>query len=63
MLKLLDDNEILMSSTHCKGRSVFGETYIKTLNAKIYTNMAANDSKPYLGHLSKLYRNTLELFC
>ena len=52
-----------MYSTQCKGRSVFVAKCIKTLNAKIYTNMAANDSKSYLGHLSELYRNTLELFC
>ena len=52
MQKLLGDNDIIMYSIHYKGRLVVAEKFIKTLNAKMYTNMAANDSKSYLGYLN-----------
>ena len=33
---ILDDNNILMYSTHNEGKSVIVESFIKTLDAKIY---------------------------
>ena len=43
--KWLDDNKILIYSTKNKGKSVAPERFIKTLKAKIYKEMTANDSK------------------
>ena len=54
----LDNNDILMYSTH---NEVIAERFIKTLTAKIFKTMAANDSKSYLPYLNKLvdqYNNT-----
>ena len=45
MQEWLDDNDILMYSTHNKGKSVIAERIIKTFKAKIYKEMTANDSK------------------
>ena len=36
MQEWLDDNDILMYSTHNDGKSVIVEMFIKTLKAKIY---------------------------
>ena len=36
MQEWLDNNDILMYSTHNKGGSVITESFIKTLKAKIY---------------------------
>ena len=36
MQKWLDDNSILMYSTHNEGKSVVAERFIKSLKAKIY---------------------------
>ena len=52
----LDNNNILMYSTHNEGKSV-----IKTLKAKINKQITSNDSKFYLSYLNKLvdqYNNT-----
>ena len=38
MQKWLDDNAILMYSTHDKGKLVVAESFIKTLKSKIYKN-------------------------
>ena len=60
MQKWLDDN-ILIYSTHNKGKSVVSETFIKTLKGKIYNKMTANDSKSCPSYLNKLvdeYNNT-----
>ena len=54
MQEFLDNNDILMYSTHSKGNSVIAEGFIKTLKSKIYQKMTANDSKSYLPHLNKL---------
>ena len=43
-----------MSSIHNEGKSVIAERFIKTLEARIYKKMTANDSKPYLAYLNKL---------
>ena len=42
MQKWLDDNDILMYSTHNEGKSVVLERFIKTLKGKIYKK---NDSQ------------------
>ena len=47
-------NNIFMYSTHNEDKSIIAERFIKTLNAKIYTKMTANDSKSYLSYLNKL---------
>ena len=57
----MDNNDILMYSTHNEGNSVIAERFIKILKAKIYKKMTANDSKPYLPYLNILvhqYNNT-----
>ena len=61
----LDNNDILMYSTHNEGKSVIAERFIKTLKAKIYKKMTANDSKSYIPYLNKLvdqYNNTYHHF-
>ena len=55
------NNKILMHSTHNEGKPVIPESFIRTLKAKIYRKMAANNSKSYLSYLNKLldqYNNT-----
>ena len=42
------DNDILMYSTCNEGNSVIAERFIKTLKAKIYKKMTANDRKSIL---------------
>ena len=42
MQKWLEDNDILMYSTHHEGKSVVAERFTKTLMAKIYKK---NDSQ------------------
>ena len=54
MKEWLDNNDTLMYSTHNEGKSVTAERFMKTLKAKIYKNMTANDSKSYLSYLNKL---------
>ena len=54
---MLDDNDILMYSTHNESKSVIAEVYkniIITLKDKIYKKMTANDSKSDLSYLNKL---------
>ena len=41
MQEWLENNNILMYSTHSKGKSVIAERFLKTLKAKIYKK---NDS-------------------
>ena len=54
MKEWLDNNDILMYSTHNEGKSVIVERFIKTLKAKIYKKLKAIDSKSYLSCLNKL---------
>ena len=54
MQEWLDNNDILMYSTHNECKSVIPEMFLKTLKDKIYKKMAANDSKSYLLDLNKL---------
>ena len=61
MQEWLGNNDILIYSTHNKDKSVIPEKFIKTLKAKIYKKMTANDSKsslPYLNKLVDQYNNT-----
>ena len=61
MQESLENNNILMYSAYNDSRSVIAEWFIKTLNAKIYRTMAANNSKtqlPYLNKLVEQYNNT-----
>ena len=55
----LHSNYILMYSTHIDGKSVIAETFIKTLKAKIFKNMTANNSKSYLSYLNKLVDHSI----
>ena len=54
MQEWLDNNDVLMYSTHNEGKSVTAERIMKTLKAKIYKKITANDSKSYLPYLNKL---------
>ena len=61
MQEWLENNNILIYSTHNEGKSGIAKRFIKTLKAKIYKQMTANDSKSYLAYLNKLvdqYNNT-----
>ena len=39
---MLDNNDILIYSTHNEGKSVIAERFIKRLKGKIYKKMIAN---------------------
>ena len=55
----LDNNNILMcSTTHIKGKALIAERFTKILEAKIFKKMTANDSKSYLNKLVDQYNNT-----
>ena len=54
MQEWLDKNYIFMYSTYNECKSVIAERLIKTLKAKIYKKITANDSKSYLSYLKKL---------
>ena len=43
-----------MYSTHNEAKSVIIERFVKTLKAKLYKKMTANDSKSYFSQLHKL---------
>ena len=43
-----------MQSAHNEGMSVVAARFIRTLKAKIYKKMTANDNKSYLGYLNGL---------
>ena len=43
-----------MYSTYNEGKTVIAERFIKTLKAKIYKKMTANDRTSYLSYLNKL---------
>ena len=59
MQEWLDNNDILMYSTHNEGKSVIAERFIKSLITKIYIKKTANDSKSYFPYLSKLVDQTI----
>ena len=45
MQEWLDNNGIIMYSTHNEGKSIITERFIKTVKSKIYKKMTANDNK------------------
>ena len=53
MKNCVDDNDILMYSTHNEGKSVVAETFINHLECKTSKTMTANDSKSSLIYLNK----------
>ena len=54
MQKCLDDNDILINSTHNEDKSVVAEGFIKTLKSKIYKKMTANNKISDPGYLNRL---------
>ena len=54
MQEWLDNNDILLYLTHNEVKSVIGKRFTRTLKAKIYKKMLANNSKSYLAYLNKL---------
>ena len=61
MQEWLDNNNMLMYSTHNEGNSLIAVRFIRILKSKIYEKVTANDSKSYLPYLNKLvdqYNNT-----
>ena len=51
--KWLDNNYILMYSTHNEVKPIVAERFIRTLKGKIYKKGTVNDSKSYLTYLNK----------
>ena len=54
MQEWLDNNDIFKKPTHNEGNSVIDEIFIKTLKAKTYKKLTANDKKSYIFYLNKL---------
>ena len=55
--KWLQDNDVVMYSTHNEGKSVVAERFIRTLKSKIYKYMTSV-SKNKLNHVVDEYNNT-----
>ena len=65
MQEWLNNDNVLMYSTHNEDKSVIAEIFIKTWKAKLYKKMTANNSQSYLSYLNKLldqYNNTFLSF-
>ena len=58
MLIWLDDNDILMYSTHNEGKSIVDEKFIRILKAKIYKKVAAKSYHCYLNKFVNEYNNS-----
>ena len=59
--KWLQDNYIVMYSTHNEGKSVVGERFIRTLKSKIYKYMTSISKNMYIDKLDDIvdeYNNT-----
>ena len=59
--KWLQDNDIVMYSTHNKGKSVVAERFIRTLKSKIYKYMTSISENVYIDKLDDMvdeYNNT-----
>ena len=52
--KWLQDNDIVMYSTHNEGKSVVAERFIRTLKSKIYKYMASVSKNVYIDKLDDL---------
>ena len=49
--KWLQDNDIVMYSTHNEGKSVVAERFIRTLKSKIYKHMTSISKNVYIDRL------------
>ena len=59
--KWLQDNDIVMYSTHNEGKSVVAENFIRTLKNKIYKHMTSISKNLYINKLNDIvnkYNNT-----
>ena len=59
--KWLQDNDIVMYSTHNEGKSVVAERFIRTLKSKIYKHMTSISKNVYIDKLDDIvdeYNNT-----
>ena len=59
--KWLQDNDIIMYSTHNEGKSVVAERFIRTLKSKIYKYMTSTSKNVYIDKLDDIadeYNNT-----
>ena len=59
--KWLQDNNIVIYSTHNEGKSVVAERFIRTLKSKIYKHMTSISKKVYIDKLNDIvneYNNT-----
>ena len=59
--KWLQDNNIVIHSTHNEGKSVVAERFIRTLKNKIYKNMTSVSKNVYIDKLDDIvneYNNT-----
>ena len=54
MQEWLENNHILMYSTHDEGKSVTAERFIKTLKAKVYKKVTTNERKSYIPYLNEI---------
>ena len=54
MQKWLDESDVLLYSTHHKGKWIAAERFVRTRNGKMYKKMTGNDSTSYLGYVNKL---------
>ena len=52
--KLLQDNDIVMYSTHNEGKSVVAERFIRTLKSKIYKYMTSISKNVYIDKLDDI---------
>ena len=61
--KWLQDNDIVMYSTHNEGKSVVAERFIRTLKSKIYKYMTSISKNVYIDKLDDIvdeYNNTYQ---
>ena len=62
--KWLQDNDIVMYSTHNEGKSVIAERFIRNLKSKIYKHMTSISKNVYINKLDDIvdeYNNTIIL--
>ena len=52
--KWLQDNDIVMYSTHIEGKSVVAERFIRTLKSKVYKHMTSISKNVYIDKLDDI---------
>ena len=57
--KWLQDNDIVMYSTHNKGKSVVAERFIRTLKSTMYKYMTSISKNMYIDKLNDLWMNAI----